>query len=261
MKGKTEMKRYTLLLICILAVMGLGTIQAQENGDVWFEQANAAYNASNYDSAMVLYEKILASDMESVPLYFNMGNTYYKMREYPMAIYCYEKALKLDPSNEDVQTNLAIANRAIVDKIEPMPQSFIERWWQNARALFSGDQWAWLSIVVFALLLVSVFMFLRSRKMGLRKLGFFVGLVFLLAFVLSVIFAMQLKQSSLAQDQAIIMTPTVNVKSSPNETSVDLFVLHEGTKVDVLETENGWNKIRIANGSVGWLSEDSMRCF
>ena len=260
MKGKTEMKRYTLL-IYILALMGLGSIQAQENVDVWFEQANAAYNAGNYDSAMVLYEKILASDMESVPLYFNMGNTYYKMREYPMAIYCYEKALKLDPSNEDVQTNLAIANRAIVDKIEPMPQSFIERWWQNARALFSGDQWAWLSIVVFALLLVSAFMFLRSRKMGLRKLGFFVGLVFLLVFVLSVVFAMQLKQSSLTQGQAIIMTPTVNVKSSPNETSVDLFVLHEGTKVDVLETENGWNKIRIANGSVGWLSEDSMRCF
>ena len=260
MKGKTEMKRYTLL-ICLLALRGLGSIQAQENGDVWFEQANAAYNAGNYDSAMVLYEKILASDMESVPLYFNMGNTYYKMREYPMAIYCYEKALKLDPSNEDVQTNLAIANRAIVDKIEPMPQSFIERWWQDARALFSGDQWAWLSIVVFALLLVSAFMFLRSRKMGLRKLGFFVGLVFLLVFVLSVIFAMQLKQSALAQNQAIIMTPTVNVKSLPNETSVDLFVLHEGTKVDVLETENGWNKIRIANGSLGWLSEDSMRCF
>ena len=254
------MKRYTLL-ICLLAVMGWGSAHAQDTGDVWFEQANTAYNAGNYDSAIALYEKILALDLESVPLYYNMGNTYYKMHEYPMAIYCYEKALKLDPSNEDVQINLAIANRAIVDKIEPMPQSFIVRWWQNTRAWFSGDQWAWLSIVVFALLLVSAFMFLRARKMAVRKLGFFAGLFFLLVFTLSVIFALQLKQSSLTQDQAIIMTPTVNVKSSPSETSVDLFVLHEGTKVDVLETENGWNKIKIANGSVGWLSEDSMRCF
>jgi tetratricopeptide (TPR) repeat protein len=241
--------------------MGWGSAHAQDNGDVWFEQANAAYNAGNYDSAIALYEKILALDLESVPVYYNMGNAYYKMSEYPMAIYCYEKALKLDPSNEDVQINLAIANRAIVDKIEPMPQSFIVRWWQNARAWFSGDQWAWLSIVVFALLLVSVFMFLRARKLAVRKLGFFAGWVFLLVFALSVVFALQLKHSSLTQDQAIIMTPTVNVKSSPSETSVDLFVLHEGTKVDVLETENGWNKIRIANGSVGWLSEDSMRCF
>lgn len=241
--------------------MGWGKAYAQENGDAWFEQANAAYNAGNYDSAKELYEKILTLDMESVPLYFNMGNTYYKMHDYPMAIYCYEKALKLDPSNEDVQINLAIANRAIVDKIEPMPQSFIVRWWQNTRAWFSCDQWAWLSIVVFALLLVSLFLFLRARKLGVRKLGFFTGLVFLLVFALSVVFAFQLKQSSLTQDQAIIMTPTVNVKSSPNDASVDLFVLHEGTKVDVLETESGWNKIRIANGSVGWLSEDSMRRF
>ena len=259
MKRKTEMKRYTLLIYIL--IVSWGSAWAQENGNVWFEQANAAYNAGNYDSAMVLYEKILALDVESVPLYYNMGNTYYKMHEYPMAIYCYEKALKIDPSNEDVQTNLAIANRAIVDKIEPMPQSFIVRWWQNARALYSGDQWAWLSVFVFALLLVSVFMFLRARKIGLRKLGFFAGLVFFLVFALSVIFAFQLKQLSLTKDQAILMTPTVNVKSSPNDASVDLFVLHEGTKVDVLETVEGWNKIRIANGSVGWLEADKMLPF
>ena len=252
------MKRYTLL-IYILAVVGLA--QAQENSDALFERANAAYNVGNYDSAMILYEKIMADDLESVPLYFNMGNTYYKMHEYPMAIYYYEKALKLDPSNDDVQINLAIANRAIVDKIEPMPQSFLVKGWRNARAILSGDQWAWCSIVSFALLLFAGFIFLRSRKVGLRKLGFFAGLVFLLVFGLSVVFAVQLKQTSLSQDQAIIVTPTVTVKSSPNETSIDLFVLHEGSKVSLLETSNGWNKIRIANGRVGWLEADKMLPF
>jgi tetratricopeptide (TPR) repeat protein len=241
--------------------MGLGSVCAQENSDEWFNQANAAYNAGNYESAMTLYEKILDADMESVPLYFNMGNTYYKMREYPMAIYYYEKALKLDPSNEEVQANLAIANQAIVDKIEPVPQSFIVRGWRNARASFSGDHWAWGSIVFFALLLVSAFLFLRSRIVGVRKLGFFVGIVFLMAFALSVVFAVQLRQSSKTQDQAIIMTPTVTVKSSPSEASVDLFVLHEGSKVDILETTDGWSKIKIANGSVGWLQADFMRPF
>ena len=255
------MKRYTLLLICFLAVMGWGKAYAQENGDVWFEQANAAYNAGNYDSAKELYEKILTLDMESVPLYFNLGNTYYKMHEYPMAIYYYEKALKLDPSDEEVQTNLAIANHAIVDKIEPVPQSFIVKVWRNIRALLSGNQWAWCSIVLFALLLTSAFLFLRSRKIGVRKLGFFTGVVFLLAFVLSVVFAAQQKQAYETQDQAIIMAPTVTVKSSPNTASVDLFVLHEGTKVTVLESSNGWNKVRIANGSVGWLEVDKMLSF
>ena len=252
------MKRYTLfILLSLFAFMG----KAQESVDVWFEQANAAYNTGNYDSAKIIYEKILATDMESVPLYYNLGNAYYKMHEYPMAIYYYEKALKIDPSNEEVQTNLAIANHAIVDKIEPVPQSFIVRGWRNARASLSGNQWAWCSIVFFALLLVSLFLFLRSRKVGLRKLGFFAGLDFLLAFGLSVVFAAQLKVASEKQDQAILMTPTVTVKSSPSETSVDLFVLHEGTKVSILETADGWCKIKIANGSVGWLMEDSMRPF
>lgn len=258
MKGTTAMKRYTLLiLISLFAFVG----RAQESTEVWFEQANQAYNMGNYDSARIVYEKILATDMESVPLYYNLGNTYYKMREYPMAIYYYEKALKLDPSNEEVQTNLAIANHAIVDKIEPVPQSFIVRGWHNMRASLSGDQWAWCSIVFFALLLVALFLFLRSRKVGMRKLGFFTGIVFFLAFGLSVVFAAQLKQASAKQDQAILMAPTVMVKSSPSEASVDLFVLHEGTKVNVLETANGWCKIKIANGSVGWLEADKMLLF
>lgn len=253
------MKRYTLLILCVVAAMG--NILAQNIGDTWFEQANAAYNAGSYDTAVVMYQKIIDADMESVPVYYNMGNAYYKLHNYPMAIYNYEKALKLDPSNDDVQTNLAIANLAIVDKIEPMPQPFYVRWWQSARARLSGDQWAWCSIAFFALLLVALFMFLRSRRIGVRKLGFFGGIVFLVVFAVSIVFAAQLKQTAANHDQAIVMAPTATVKSTPNESSVDLFVLHEGTKVTILETSNGWNKIRIANGSLGWLEADKMLSF
>ena len=178
-----------------------------------------------------------------------------------MAIYSYEKALKLDPSNEEVRTNLEIANLAIVDKIEPVPQSFIERGWRSLRAMWSSDHWAWCSVAAFALLLFCLFLFLRSRRMGLRKLGFFMGVVFLIVFALSVVFAAQLRQSSNTPDQAIITTPTVTVKSSPAQASVDLFVLHEGTKVTILESSNGWNKVRIANGSIGWLEADKMLSF
>ena len=241
--------------------MGLGWTRAQESAETWFEQANAAYNEGRYDTAVMLYEKIVATDMESVPLYYNMGNAYYKMREYPMAIYYYEKALKIDPSNEEVRTNLEIANLAIVDKIEPMPQSFIVKGWRNARAMLSGRHWAWISVSAFALLLIAMLLFLRSRRVGLRKLGFFVGLLFLIVFGLSVVFAAQHRHASMTQDQAIIMAPTVTVQSAPGDVSVDLFVLHEGTKVTVLESTNGWNKIRIANGSLGWLAEDTMRVF
>lgn len=239
----------------------MGWTFGQNTADEWFNQANAAYNSGNYETAVELYEKILATDMTSVPVYYNMGNAYYKMREYPMAIYSYEKALKLDPSNEEVRTNLEIANLAIVDKIEPVPQSFIERWWRSLRAMCSSDRWAWWSVAAFALLLVCLFMFLRARRVGMRKLGFFMGIIFLIVFAFSVVFAAQLKHAVNTQDQAIVMTPTVTVKSSPSDDSVDLFVLHEGTKVSVLESSNGWNKIRIANGSVGWLEMDKMLSF
>ncbi len=252
------MKRYTLL-IYMLAVMGCAF--AQNPADEWFDQANAAYNSGNYDNAIEFYQKILDAEMESVPVYYNMGNAYYKMHDYPMAIYNYERALKLDPSNEEVRTNLQIANLAIVDKIEPVTQSFIERGWRSLRAMWSGDRWAWCSVAAFALLLFCLFLFLRSRRMGLRKLGFFMGIVFLVVFVLSVVFAAQFKQAATNPDQAIITTPTVTVKSSPAQASVDLFVLHEGTKVTILESSNGWNKVRIANGSIGWLEADKMLSF
>lgn len=234
---------------------------AQNDAEIWFKQANAAYNATAYDSALVLYGRIVDSGHESAALYFNMGDACYKMRDYPMAIFYFEKSLKLDPSFEDARVNLQIANAAIVDKIEPVPQSFIVKGWNALKASSSGDRWALLSLIAFALLLLCLFLFLRASKTRLRKCGFFVGMLMLLVVALSVLCASQLKRESLRQDQAIIMSPTVTVKSSPNESSVDLFVLHEGTKVSVMEVTDGWNKIKIANGSVGWLPEQTMRTF
>lgn len=232
-------------------------VAAQESYDAWFEQANAAYNEGNYQSALDLYNNIVEAEQESVPLYFNLGNTYYKMGTYPMAIYYYEKALKLDPSNADVKTNLEIANLAIADKIESIPQSFIIKGWNNVKNMFSSNAWATVSIICFTILLAALFLFLRAHRMGLRKVGFFVGILALLFFVFSFIFSMEKRNEAKEKNHAIIMTPAVTVKSSPNDGSVDLFVLHEGTKVTLLDEADGWNKVRIANGSEGWLPKDA----
>ena len=250
------MKRITLLIIIAIALMPR-FVAAQESYDAWFEQANAAYNEGNYQSALDLYNNIVEAEQESVLLYFNLGNTYYKMGTYPMAIYYYEKALKLDPSNADVKTNLEIANLAIADKIESIPQSFIVKGWNNVKNMFSSDAWATASIISFAILLVALFLFLRARRMGLRKVGFFVGILTLLVLVFSFIFSMEKRNEAMEKNHAIIMTPAVTVKSSPNDGSVDLFVLHEGTKVALLDEADGWNKVRIANGSEGWLPSDA----
>lgn len=227
----------------------------------WFEEGNAAYTEGNFEEALSRYNAIVESGMESASLYYNMGNTYYKMKDYPHAILFYEKALKLDPSNEDIRTNLEIANLAIVDKITPVPKSFIAKWWDSLGSLFSVDGWAWVSVAVFAVFLLCLFIFLMSRRTGLRKAGFFVGLLAVVCLALSVCFAIRTQKDRTHQNEAIIMTPTVTVKSSPSENSVDLFVLHEGSKVRVMDGANGWNKIKIADGSVGWLQADHMTVF
>ena len=159
-------------MVLVMSVAGMAQLPADS-----FEAGNTAYNEGNYEQALTLYNSVVEGGMESASLYYNMGNTYYKMKDYPMSILYFEKALKLDPSNEDIRTNLEIANMAIVDKINAVPQSFIEKWWKGLGSAFSADGWAWLSIVAFVLLLVCLFAFLMSRRTGVRKAGFFIGLL------------------------------------------------------------------------------------
>ena len=253
------MKKIKVIVLAMMVLMaGIGKAQSQK---AWFEEANAAYNEGSYEKALDKYNQIVDFGMESGSLYYNMGNTYYKMKDYPHAILYYEKALKLDPANEDVKTNLQIANLAIVDKIEPIPQSFVVRWWNGLKSLFAVDGWAWVSIVSCAILLACLFVFLMARRIAWRKLGFFVGIVVFLALVLSVAFAIGKTRDLSHHDEAIVMTPTVTAKSSPNVSSVDLFVLHEGTKVRIMDSTGEWNKIKIADGSVGWLQVKDMTAF
>ena len=239
-------------------LISFGCLAQSEN---WFEDGNAAYSEGNYQQALELYGNIVNSGMESAALYYNMGNTYYKMKEYPQAILYYEKALKLDPGNEDIRTNLEIANMAVVDKINVIPQSFISRWWNGLKSSFSVDGWAWISVVAFASLLLCLFAFLMARRRGWRKMGFFVGLLMAVCLAFSIVFAVGEQRDMNRLDEAIIMTPTVTAKSSPSVTSVDLFVLHEGTKVRIMDVSSEWCKIKLADGSVGWLQAKDMVAF
>lgn len=255
------MKRTIVLLITlVMSMVGLAQLSSVSY-NYWFDEGNIAYNEGDYEQAMTYYSQVVEAGYESAELYYNMGNTYYKLKQYPLSILYYEKALKLNPGDEDIHTNLEIANLAVVDKINVLPQSFIERWWNGIKSAFSADGWAWVSILSFFLLLLCLYAFLMARRTGLRKAGFFVGLLLILCLVLSVVFAVDKYHDLKHQDEAIVMTPTITVKSSPSDSSVDLFVLHEGAKVRIMETAKGWNKIKIADGSVGWLQEESMIAF
>lgn len=248
------MKRLYILIVLFVAAFGLKAqvIQNQE-----FESANLYYNESRYDTALVIYQKIIDEGYISVPLLYNIGNTYFKLRNYPMAILNYEKALKLEPNNEDIRQNLAITNALITDKIEPMPEFFMTKWWRNMGNMLSADGWAALSLVSLFVLLISIFLYFTTRSYGLKKTTFFTNLVFMLLCVCSIVFASQKRMYLNSHDEAIVITPTITVKSSPSSSGVDLFVLHEGTKVEIIDRTDNWDKIKIADGSIGWMPDSS----
>ena len=244
------MKRLYILILLMVTAFGL---RAQNIEDQEFARANFYYNESKYDTALVIYEKILGEGFISAPLLYNIGNTYFKLRNYPMAILNYEKALKLEPNNEEIRQNLAIANALITDKIEPVPVFFLTRWWRNIGNTLSANGWASASLKLFGLLLVLVFLYLTARTRGLRKTTFFMGILVFLLFVCSLVFATQKYRYANERNEAIVMSPTITVKSSPSSSGVDLFVLHEGSKVEILDKADNWDKIKIADGNVGWL--------
>ncbi|MHC1708013.1 MAG: tetratricopeptide repeat protein [Bacteroidales bacterium] len=249
------MKRFTLVCV-FLTVFSVGF---SENPQQLFQQASDLYANKKYEAAVKMYEKILQEGFESPSLYFNLGNAYYKQNNIPNSIWYYEKAKKLAPGDEDINFNLRLANTKIVDKIESVPELFIYRWWKNIRGWYAPDGWARISIVLLTIFFLFTAMYLLMKKIIIRKVSFWIACLLLLSTSLTFTFAYQTWKYRNNQKEAIIFSPAVNIKSSPDDNSVDIFVLHEGTKVVITDNLGDWYKILIANGSVGWLKADAMK--
>ncbi|MDD4847494.1 MAG: tetratricopeptide repeat protein [Bacteroidales bacterium] len=223
------------------------------------DSATKHYVQGFYRQSLQEYESVLAQGYESAELYFNAGNAAFKINELALAIWYYEKSLKLDPNDEDALYNLGLVNSRIPDKIEVVPEMFLIRWMKDVRKIFSADQWAIGTVIFFVVALLLLGFYFLSRNMVLRKVGFWVGLVMLFLSVVA-FFSARIETNHLLQnDSAIVFSPSVTIKSSPTEGSTDIFVLHEGAKVYVLESVDDWYKIKIANGSVGWLPTKNVR--
>lgn len=249
------MKTAFILLIIICA----GLQGMSQSNDELAGQARKAYTAGHYPEAIQLYEKILKSDNESAVLYYNLGNAYFRNNEIPSSILYYEKALKLEPNQEDIRHNLNVANSRITDKVEVVPELFYKRWWKAFMDTLSIDTIGIVLILLVTLALLSTSIYLFSKSLPVRKIAFWCG-VFLYSFLLISFLAARQKEHHLKfHHEAIVFTPTVTVKSSPDVSSADLFVIHEGIKVVLLDQIGDWQEIRIANGSVGWLKNSDIR--
>ncbi|MGE0637548.1 MAG: tetratricopeptide repeat protein [Bacteroidia bacterium] len=222
-----------------------------------YNEANELYKKAEYQAAIEKYELVLKSNFVSGELYYNLGNAYFKINQIPMAILCYERAKKLMPGDEDVEFNLSIANLKIVDKIEVMPRLFFYRWMDSVMNIFSFEGWAVAGIISIVLALLSFVFFRITEAPSNRKVFFYSGLVLLIFTIKSFWIANIQYKDATGENTAIVFTPTVNVKSSPVANGTNLFVLHEGTKVQLLDKVGEWSKIKLSDGNQGWVETTS----
>lgn len=215
--------------------------------------ADTEYQKGNYQQAIRDYEEILKNG-ESAEIYFNLGNAYYRTDNITKAVLNYERAHLLSPGDDDINFNLQFARSKTIDKITPQSEMFFITWYKSLVNFTSVDNWAKTGILCIVMALLLVLLYLFGPQLMLRKIGFFGGLAFFVIFLLSNLFAFQQKQALDNRTGAIIISPSVNIKKTPAKNSTDQFVLHEGTRVDIIDKGmTDWRCIRVGDGREGWI--------
>lgn len=225
------------------------------------QKAEKAYANKNYKEAIAIYEQFAKGGFQSYKLYYNLGNAYYKNNQLGKAIYNYELAKKLQPNNEDIKTNLRIANEKKIDDIESKENFFLGAIKSGLVSILTTTGWAWLSIITCILFLVSTFLFVASGKVAIKRLTFFSGLIFLTVFIGSMTFGFMALRNKTEINFAIITNRETKIFEEPNPEANSKFSLHEGTKVKVLDVYDKWTNIKLENGNEGWVKTADVGLF
>lgn len=244
------MKKYVCILFLASFVLA---IHANPSADSLKAAADKAYSLEQYDKAASLYLRLTRLGESDVVCY-NLANSYYRMDSVASAILWYERALLLSPGDSDIRFNLRMARAKTVDKIVPEEEIFFSRWYHSLLNLMSVNSWVSVGIVLFAFALLGLLLYFVSDRMLWRKVGFFGALLLLLLSACSHLFAWQQKGRQQHRDRAVVMQPSVVVKSTPNAAGTDLFLLHSGTSFHILDASmKDWCQIRLSDGKEGWI--------
>ena len=221
------------------------------------QAGNLYYVNNDYQKAADSYQLVLDSGYVAAELYFNLGNAYYRMNNYALAILNYERALLLAPSDKDIKFNLQLANAHVVDKIDVIPEFFLKRWILKVIGFTSSNIWAIISMSAFIVFMMLFLIYLFTAKMFLKQFSFYLLILFFVISAACFVFSRSRQQMIMMRNGAIIVAPSVTAKSSPDEYGTNLFILHEGTKVEVVDSIGKWNEIKISNGNKGWVKSSA----
>jgi tetratricopeptide (TPR) repeat protein len=243
------------IIYTLLAILFTTTVFAQAE---LLQMANENYTKQQYKQAIEGYNQILATNMEAPEVYFNLGNAYYKTGQYTLAILNYERAKLLAPDDEDIAFNLQVANQKVVDAIQELPGLLVVRWWNSLINSQTTDTWAIFSIISFVAFLVMLGFYFFAKTSDVRRITFWTGCFLILFTIFTWSFAAQQKARLVNHTYAIVMQPTVTVKSSPDAAGTNLFVIHEGLKVRITDKLGDWVEIKLADGNKGWLLTETI---
>lgn len=224
------------------------------------EQADSAYAADNFSLAERLYRESITSEGTSSTICYNLGNAYYRQGNLGMAIVNYERALKLDPTNKDARINLEFVKGKITDR-QIDSGSFVSNLWENIVMFFKADTWASLAIILFALFLAAALTYLFSSVVLVKKLSFFGGLIIFIVCALAVIISFAAANRVESDRYAIILPPSAQLSTTPREArnqSEEAFLLHEGTKVEIVDSisssaDGKWFEVRVGQNERAWI--------
>ncbi len=256
--GGKSLRKVVTVVTLLLSLGASMNIQAKDLDSLWTAGVQA-YTDGKFSDASAAWTSIEESGQKSAKLYYNLGNAWFKQGNYPKAILNYERALRLDPSYSDARYNLEFTNNFVQDKIEPVPEFILKSFARKICYLMSSNAWAAIFLVLFAAALVMGLLFLLGSSVGKRRVGFYCGIVLLLLSAGALSFSIWQKSDSVKTDTAIVMSPVSSVKSSPSSgSSKDLFVIHEGTKVTILDEVGTWRNISLADGRQGWITSNEL---
>jgi tetratricopeptide (TPR) repeat protein len=244
-----------ILLLVVLATLGNLQVFAGSEGAVsLYVKGNKFYTEEKYNDAIISYEAALKLQFTAPELLYNLGNSYYKTGNYAAAILNYERALKLAPGDPDIEHNLRIVNLHTVDKIDPLPQVFYEKWIDSFVYGAKPVRRAVIGLVLLWLGLGALVAWLFVTRVRWKKITFLAATLLLSSAVVTVVLTWRQHVHRSTHLEAVIFAESAYIKSSPDEKSSNLFRLHSGTKVQVLDELRSWKKVRIANGNEGWIA-------
>lgn len=247
------MKQIIYILIFLFGIFGFGQNEAR------FNQANELYNQGDFEDAISKYESILDAGEHSAALYFNLANAHYKLNHIAPSIYYYEKALELSPNDKEINNNIAFARNMTIDAIDATPEIGFAKFSKNMTNLLTYDNWAKLSVVLMVLFVVLYLVYYFSSGSIKKRAAFIGAMGFLIVCLATITIAFHSYHLFEKDQPAIVFAKEVQVKSEPNLRSPESFKLHEGTKVQILDTVNNWKKIKLADGKTGWIPNDDIR--